>query len=317
MNIVQQYSNEALFELIKRINERNEQVFDIVQLLMLGADDNINNQKAMLGDLHDIKNATADINSKLDIVLEKLTKLENEFQELKSENRGLEEKIKLMTIKLSKIEETVQGEELEDYYALAQSLYTNWDELDQLTRRFLPLAEFLYSKLQKYDKPDYSPVILELCRAIENEFLLKIFKRYTLDLVKREGASMNSFLSIDRSSFEFKDKTGQFVKAVSKACKTKKPEYTLGQMNTILSIMKDDCIVQKSPLLRDFEIYLKHNTEVKMLLNSDYIRQVNEIVNKYRNPSAHPEFMSIERAKECREIMPNRLDYLMNCVNAQ
>ncbi len=316
MNVVQQYSGEAMFALINKINERNEQVFDIVQLLMLGADDYENNQQAILRGLKDIKDATAEINLKMDIVLEKLTKLESEFLELKRENRGLEEKIKLMTMKLSKIEGTVQGEELEDYYALAQSLYTNWEDLDQLTRRFIPLAEFLYSKLQKYDKPDYSPVILELCRAIENEFLLKIFKRYTMDLVTRKGNSLNSFLATDRSSFELKDKTGQFVKAVSKASKTRKPEYTLGQMNTILSIMKDDSIVQKSPLLRDFDTYLQHNTEAQMLLDSDYIRKVNEIVNKYRNPSAHPEFMSIEKANECREIMPDRLDYLMDCVIA-
>ena len=316
MNVVQQYSSEAMFALLNKINERNEQVFDIVQLLMLGVDDNENNQQTILRGLQDIKDATAEINLKMDLVLEKLTKLENEFLELKRENRGLEEKITLMTLKLSKIEGTVRGEELEDYYALAQSLYTNWEDLDQLTRRFIPLAEFLYSKLQKYDKPDYSPVILELCRAIENEFLLKIFKRYTMDLVTRKGNSLNFFLATDRSSFELKDKTGQFVKAVSKASKTRKPEYTLGQMNTILSIMKDDTIVQKSPLLSDFDTYLQLYTEAQMLLDSNYIRKVNEIVNKYRNPSAHPEFMSIEKANECREIMPDRLDYLMDCVIA-
>ena len=316
MNVVQQYSSEAMFALLNKINERNEQVFDIVQLLMLGVDDNENNQQTILRGLQDIKDATAEINLKMDLVLEKLTKLENEFLELKRENRGLEEKITLMTLKLSKIEGTVRGEELEDYYALAQSLYTNWEDLDQLTRRFIPLAEFLYSKLQKYDKPDYSPVILELCRAIENEFLLKIFKRYTMDLVTRKGNSLNFFLATDRSSFELKDKTGQFVKAVSKASKTRKPEYTLGQMNTILSIMKDDTIVQKSPLLSDFDTYLQQYTEAQMLLDSNYIRKVNEIVNKYRNPSAHPEFMSIEKANECREIMPDRLDYLMDCVIA-
>ena len=46
----------------------------------------------------------------------------------------------------------------------------------------------------------------------------------------------------------------------------------------------------------------------------DGIKKINDIVNKYRNPSAHPEFMSIDKANECREIMPDRLDYLMECV---
>lgn len=56
---------------------------------------------------------------------------------------------------------------------------------DRITRKFIPSEEYLYSKLQKYDKPDYSTVILELCRAIKNEFLLKIFRKYTLDLIEK------------------------------------------------------------------------------------------------------------------------------------
>lgn len=314
MDVVQQYSNEALFMLMKKMSERNEQVFDIVQLLMMSAEDGENKQQAILHGLGEIKQTTEEINAKMDIVLEKLTKLEDEFIDLKNENRDLEQKITLMTSKLSKLDGSIQGEELEDYYALAQSLYSNWDELDSLTRKFIPLAEYLYSKLQKYDKPDYSPVILELCRAIENEFLLKIFRRYTLDLVARKGDKLDSFLTTDRASFELKDKTGQFVKAISKAARTKKPEYTLGQMNTILSITSDSQIVKKSPLLKDFVDYLEKNTEARNLLDSKYIKKVNDIVNKYRNPSAHPEFMSIEKANECREIMPDRLDYLIDCI---
>ena len=251
----------------------------------------------------------------MDKVLEALEKIEMEFHELKSENRDVEQKLILMCSKLTKLEGTIHGEELEDYYAMVQSLYVNWDDFDALTRKFLPLAEYLYSKLQKYDKPDYSPVILELCRAIENEFLLKIFKRYTLDLIDRKNGKLEQFLMVDRVTGELISKTGQFVKVVTKSSKTRKPEYTLGQMNTILSLANDSAVVQKSPLLKDFVDYLHANTEAKRLLDGKYIKKVNEIVNKYRNPSAHPEFMSIEIAQECRDIMPERLDYLMECVN--
>ncbi len=115
------------------------------------------------------------------MVLQKINGLEDAFSDFKNENREIEQKIILMTNKLSKIEESIENEEIEDYYALCQSLYNNWDELDDLTRRLIPVSKYLFSKLQKYDKPDYSPVIIELCRAIENEFLLKIFRKYTYD----------------------------------------------------------------------------------------------------------------------------------------
>ena len=313
MDVVQQYSNEALFMMMKKINERNDQLLDVVQLLMLSAEKGECSNKAILQGLDEVKYITKEINKKMDVVIEKL---EIGFADLKNENRDVEQKITLMISKLSKLDFYVMNEEIEDYYALAQSLYSNWDALDGLTRKFIPLAEYLYSKLQKYDKPDYSPVILELCRAIENEFLLKIFKRYTLDLIGRKKNKLDDFLAVDRASFDLKRVTGQFVKAISKAAKTNKPEYTLGQMNTILSITSNSDIIRKSPLIKDFVDYLNKNTKVNNLLDSKYIKKVNEIVNKYRNPSSHLEFMSIEKANECREVMPERIDYLIDCIIA-
>lgn len=315
MDVVQQFSNETLGLLLQKINQRNDQVLDIVKLLMMSAEDGENNQRVIIQGIGEIKKTTDDINSKMDVVLEKLTALESDFADLKNENREVEQKLTLMMSKLSKIDSAVESEELEDYYALSQSLYSNWDELDALTRKFIPLAEYLYSKLQKYDKPDYSPVILELCRAIENEFLLKIFKKYTLDVVSRKGNNIDAFLASDRASLNLKNKTGQFVKSIAKAAKTTKPEYTLGQMNTILSIMKEADVVRISPLLQDFQSYLEQNTEAQNLLDAGYINNVNDIVKKYRNPSAHPEFMPIEKANECRAVMPERIDYLLDCIN--
>lgn len=316
MDVVKQFYHEALELHLQEINKKSDQVLDIVQLLMMSAEEGKNNQRAISQEVSEIKKTTDVINSKMDVVLEKLTTLEADFADLKNENREIEQKLTLMISKLSKLDNVVESEEIEDYYALSQSLYYNWDELDSLTRKFIPLAEYLYSKLQKYDKPDYSPVILELCRAIENEFLLKIFKKYTLDVVNRKGNSIDEFLAADKSSCNLRNKTGKFVKAIAKAAKTRKVEYTLGQMNTILSIMKEDDTVRISPLLQDFQSYLKQNTEAKNLLDARYINKVNDIVKKYRNPSAHPEFMPIEKANECRDVMPERIDYLLDCMNS-
>ena len=311
MDIALTYSEENLQSLFSKVG----QIYDVVQLLLMSADDTESGQKEIMARLLDIQQSTADIQSKLDDILKKLISMEREFADLKSERRDLEQKITLMISKLRKLEDSISDEDIEDYRELAKSLYTNWESLDVLTKRFIPLAEYLYSKLQKYDRADYSPVILELCRAIENEFLLKIFKKYTLDCIRRKGNGLNSFLAADRSNPNLTSKTGQFVKAISKAVRTGKPEYTLGQMNAILSMLKEDQTVNESPLLQDFESYLNDNTEAAMLLDSDYIQKINDIVNKYRNPSAHPDFMSIQKADECREVMPDRIDYLMDCVS--
>ena len=308
MDIVSEYSRETLLKLF----QSNEQMTDFLSLLIQHATLSETNQKSILGKLDRIQQTADEINSKIDIVLEKLNNLESDFTDLKKENRDVEQKLLLLTSKLNKLE--IAGEDLEDYYTLSQNAYENWDDFDALTKQFIPLAEYLYSKLQKYDKPDYSPVILELCRAIENEFLLKVFKKYTLYLIDREGRNLDRFLSVDRSSYDLKTKTGQFVKAVSKAARTRKPEFTLGQMNAILSMTKDELLVNQSQLLRDFLGYLNQNAEANRLLDPGYIQKINDIVNKFRNPSAHPQLMSLEKANECREIMPDRLDYLIECV---
>lgn len=314
MNIARTYSEEALLDLFNKLDERNGQILDIVQLLLMSAEDGEKYQKDILAGLSGIKQTTEDISSKMDIVLDKLTLMEKDFAALKTEQRDLEQKITLMLSKLSKLESSISEEDIEDYRVLAESLYSNWDALDSLTKRFIPLAEYLYSKLQKYERADYSPVILELCRAIENEFLLKIFSKYTMDLIRRQGRNLSGFFSTDRADPFLTNKTGQFVKAITKASRTNKPEYTLGQMNTILSLLKDNQVVGASPLLQDFEVYLNNNTEAASLLDPAYIQKINDIVNKYRNPSAHPDFMSIQKANECREVMPERIDYLMDCV---
>ena len=299
--VANQYTMEMLMTFMKEFVQQHEEQMD---LLTLYAEENDKKQN------HIIK-GIANIDSKIDTIIEKLSKLETDFSELKNESRNMEEKIMLMSSKLSKIEEDVAEDELDDYYSLAQSLYENWEGLDDLTRKFIPLAEYLYSKLQKFEEPDYSPVIIELCRAIENEFLLKIFSKYTLDLISRHTtSSLNSFLSSDRIN----SRTSQFAKAIAKASKNNKPEFTLGQMNTILSISTDNNTVCLNPLLQDFVSYLNNNTEAKNLLDTKYIDKINDIVNKYRNPSAHPGLMTRQKAEKCKEIMPDRLDYLLECV---
>ena len=72
--------------------------------------------------------------------------------------------------------------------------------------------------------------------------------------------------------------------------------------------------VNDSPLLQDFKSFLDSETVVSDLLNAQYIHKINDLVEKYRNPSAHPGFMDFDKAEKCKEIMPDRMDYLMNCV---
>lgn len=266
-------------------------------------------------DVKTIKTETHEINQKVDVIKQVVESLEKSFSELKTETRDIDQKILLMTSKLEKIEKSIPQEALEDYYSLCQSIYTNWDELDELTRKLIPVAEYLFSSLQKYKHPDYSPVILELCRSIETEFLLKIFSKYTFDLIKRKGRKLYEFLAKDCGSQYLKEnKTNLFAGLIKTAQKRNNPAYTLGQMNTVLSLMNKAEIVEASPLLQDFKEYLGRKTVLTDLLDVHYINKINDLVRQYRNPAAHPGVMSLDQAQKCKEIMPERIDYLMDCL---
>ena len=312
MDVRVEFSQEMLLKaLMNRVNENT----DLLNLLLQSAELTETGINKIGDNVETIKQNTEKINIKLDTMIEKIDNLERAFMDLKDETREIDQKIILMSSKLDRIEKNIDEEELEDYYVLCKSLYSKWDSLEDLTKRLIPVAEYLFSSLQRYDKPDYSPVILELCRAIENEFLLKIFTKYTLDILGRKGRGLDNFLATDKSSRFLVNKTGIFVKALTRSRRTNRPEYTLGQMNTILSLINDETIVCASPLLQDFRHYLEQETIADDLLNVQYIRKINDLVEKYRNPAAHPGFMTLEKAQRCKEIMPERLDYLMDCIS--
>lgn len=262
-----------------------------------------------------IRHDTNEINMKLDNILEKIMELVNSFSDFKNEVRDVDQKLILMSSKLDVIEVDLDRDEFEEYYALSQSMYSNWEEMDELTRKFIPIAEYLFSKLQKCKCIDYSPVIIELCRAIENELLLKLFGKYTLDLINKIGKeNLDDFLYKDKSDKFLCNKTGIFVKAIKKAVRTHSPQYTLGQMNAILSMMNEEKIISNSTLMKDFKIYLGKRTNINDLLDEEFIKRIDSIVKDFRNPSAHPEFMTLKKASECKAIMPESIDYFLDCI---
>lgn len=252
------------------------------------------------------------IENKIDKVLD----LIGDFVFFKNEDRDIEEKVNLMCSKISATEKNIPEEDLETYSSFVQDYYDNWEAFDQATKRCLPFAELLYSMLQRIKSYDYSSVILELCRALENELLQKIFRSYTSNLIfRKKGNSLDRFLLEDKKNPKLE--TQKFCKAVIRASKSENnvPKYTLGEMNKILSLLNDEDKRSNSPLLSDFFSYLENIINLDMLLDSEYREKINEIINEYRNPSAHTDEMPKERADECKKIMPYCLDYLLESMH--
>ena len=264
-----------------------------------------------------IENTLANIDANTAAILEKMDKLQEDFSSIKNESRKTTEVLLRLSIKLDKMVDSISEEEFDEFYALAEHIYIYWENLDTLTKKFIPLSEFLFSNLQKYKNPDYSPVIIELCRAIENEFLTKIFAKFTNHIIKKyPGQKLFDFLNRDLSNRYIASKVKIFADGIKRAStsKSNRAGFTLGQMNTIFSLVKESNLITQSLLLKEFDEYLNNETIKEKLLKESFTKQISDLVKDYRNPSAHPEYMSLKKAQECKEFMPDRIEYLMECV---
>lgn len=276
--------------------------------------------KNIIPELNNLKVTVVDSNqtvhrieTKVDTILETLSQLDYDFKQLKKSNLSSDEKLITMSKKLERVESNIEQQEIEDYYALCQSKYDDyWIDFDELTRKFLPISEILFVKLNSIPEADYSPVVLELCRALENEWLSKVFRRYAEDIVNRKkGNMLDTFLYKDKSKLV--KSTGKFAKAIINSAKGLFL-FTFGQMRTTFQQLSNSQLLQESPLLKDFYDFLLKNVKIEDLVNLDYMKQIDELINNYRNPSAHTELVTLQMAKDCRDIFPERLNYFESCV---
>ena len=306
----------SLDDIYKLLKEMNGSMNDSFRLLVDISKDTNCEVKIIKKDVKDIK--------------ETVTVLVEDFRNFKKETRDIEEKIILMTKQLGKVEDSVEKEQLEDYTDVCRSKYDNWDDYDELTRKFLPVSEILYSQLQKFENPDYSPVVLEMCRGFENELKLKIFsefiKQYAMthkdDLDKH---LMNDQINTYRNVFTGKEEvistiTGKFQKKISSYIKDSKRKgekpliFTLGEMNFVLENVNKTPIRTQSQLLTDFYTYLQGITNITDFLNREYQKKISELVEEFRNKAAHPNFVDIKVMEDCRSKFPENLDYLIDCL---
>lgn len=90
MDIARTYSEEKLLSLFSKMADQNEKTFDIVQLLLLSADDSEKRQKELqkgqkeiITRILDIEQSVTNMDSKLDNILEKISAIENDFADVK------------------------------------------------------------------------------------------------------------------------------------------------------------------------------------------------------------------------------------------
>lgn len=195
-----------------------------------------------------------------------------------------------------------QSASLDSYIDQARKWMNGWEALDKASRLFLPWGELLFETIERKGGGDFSPFILQYCRALENELLQKLFSAYTNDFTSRHSPPRH-FLAPELED----KKTGKFAKFLNKG----DSKYTLGDMNFIMNLCKaNGSTLKKSELLQDFRAFTLRYFE-NCIVEEEYLEQIRRITEDFRNHAAHPNVLDREVALRCREAVRQCINELI------
>lgn len=248
------------------------------------------------------------IDLKLDIIISSLRDLSEEFKQIKELPRDEEEKVFKLCQSIDQKMTAIYNEQtstIENYIEEIKRWMFYWDLLDVQSQKFLPIAEFLFDKLNVVPQADYSPFIVEYCRALENEILKKLFESYHSIGLK----------DVDREELVKNDLDHKFVGKFALMVKTNRQTYTLGDMSFIMSFLKKDgSTLKNSLLLQHFREFTIHYF-AESIVEKDFLDNVKQLTNEFRNKAAHPYTLELEQAKQCQVLLRSSLNAFMESIN--
>lgn len=256
------------------------------------------------------------ISQNIEDIKSSLSELSIEFASIKSLPRDIDDKFSRLHDSIDNTLSRLSADEvkIESYIKEIRRWFNEFDFLELKSQTYLPQAEFIYDQISQLESPDYSPFILQYCRALENELLQKIFRAYVQSLIDRQ-IILEEVFSWD---FELKESgkpnntnTFRLVKHLKK-CINKTSDFwffELGSMEVNLRYLTGKG-VEKSPVLQDLKEFVLSRFETE-LLSIDYLDEMKTIIVDFRNQSAHPNLIGTVEAIEFHKKIKRCLISLM------
>ncbi len=256
------------------------------------------------------------IENKVDDVKSILTELVSDFNSIKKLPREIDDRINRLNQNLdTKLNELISDQKQLDFYITEiKRWFDFYDLLETKSKKYLPEAEYIFDHISKLENPDYSPFILQYCRALENELLKKIFRAYVQSLIDREIDITKEFewdFGRKESGKPNSDNTFKLAKHIQRCLKKSEEEwfFELGSMEVNLRYLTGKT-AGKSPLLIDLKSFVLDRFEQE-ILNIEYLDEIKNIIRDYRNQSAHPNLIDTEKAVKFHKEMKECLISLM------
>lgn len=247
------------------------------------------------------------IKIKLDEILSVLNELTNDFKEIQKLPREDEEKLFKLYQKIdAKVSGIIIKEEtiIEEYVEGIKRWLDLWDLLDAQSKKFLPIAEFIFDKLSSLDNPDFAPFVVQYCRTLENEILRKLFETY----------HQHGFLDADRNKLVLDGFDHKNTKKFAEYIRKNTPKYTLGEMNFIMSLLKQGGdTLAGSQLLQHFRTFTISYFEEK-IVQAEFLTDLEKLTTDFRNKAAHPYPINVDLAVGCQKLLRKSLIMFLESI---
>jgi hypothetical protein len=183
----------------------------------------------------------------------------------------------------------------------------SWKALPEETRSYLATAEQVYTVLtEQEEKPDYSLVGMELCKALETEINQKLVEPFT------------NFLNGNKQEFLKTNQTGEkqgrpiyftyLAKVVDQVNYPKVQSLTLGQYHFILKLT-----LEEDYALKDYGSFLDTIcTASGAVIGKMFMEKLETVVKRYRNVIAHRSSMNKKQYAHLKELVFSGNSSLLN-----
>ncbi|MBU1013815.1 MAG: hypothetical protein KKG99_12485 [Bacteroidetes bacterium] len=219
------------------------------------------------------------------------------IHEIKSGTKSEDEKVEDLSVLLTKL---VSEDEVRQEIKILKIKENRAEFLNEKTLRFIASSEYISSKLDNGYSLDWSPVVIGLCKAFENELVVRLIRPF-------KEFCMNLDLSEDS-----KDKDIGRIASYIKNGNSKDIEIgTFGHfLQTTLNSKKRR---ETSILIKNFFAFISQYHHSNWLLDNDgLLKAISSVSKDFRNKAAHIEELNKSNYSDCRKLMIGESGVLWN-----
>ena len=234
----------------------------------------------------------------LELSLRKNARLKNKLVELGVSPAEIHA---LLSDDLSITDEFVAGNDFALYSDICKAEYAPcWDQMDDKTKKFLVTSYYIFSTIRR-TKMDFSPVIVELAKSIEEEMSTKLYYDFIFECSKRPTQKTKDFDNkLEEAIFNYrKDVTAYYV-----------PLSTMFDALMPSQRLKSNIYYQ---MLQQKLIDEQWNTST--LCSKQFVDKGKDYAKNCRNAAAHSAALTEEKAQECMEKTKELLSEFLSAYN--